>query len=56
MNYNRNPIVKNKGSAIFMHISRHNYTSTEGCVALKKDDLNHILTKINIETKINIID
>ena len=56
MNYNRNPIIKNKGSAIFMHISRHNYASTEGCVALKKGDLNHILTKINIETIINIID
>ena len=39
LNYNINPIIKNKGSAIFIHIAKKNYKSTAGCIALKKDDL-----------------
>jgi len=54
VNYNRNPIVKNKGSAIFLHIAKNNYTGTAGCIALKKDDLILLLTKLNNDTKINI--
>ena len=36
LNYNMNPTIKNKGSAIFIHVSKRNYKKTEGCVALKK--------------------
>ena len=36
LNFNMNPIVKNKGSAIFIHIAKKNYKRTEGCVAIKK--------------------
>ena len=36
LNYNMNPIIRNKGSAIFIHVSKKNYKKTEGCVALKK--------------------
>ena len=36
LDYNMNPIIKNKGSAIFIHIARKNYRKTEGCIALKK--------------------
>ena len=45
LNYNMNPIVKNKGSAIFIHIAKKNYKKTEGCVALKKIDLLKIIKK-----------
>ena len=55
INYNQYPIIKNKGSAIFLHISNHDYSGTEGCIALKKDDLILLLSQININTKINII-
>jgi L,D-peptidoglycan transpeptidase YkuD (ErfK/YbiS/YcfS/YnhG family) len=34
-----NPVVKNKGSAIFIHVAKKNYKKTEGCVALKKKHL-----------------
>ena len=54
MNYNTNPIIKNKGSAIFMHISKKSYKKTEGCIALKKKNLINILTKIKKNTKIKI--
>ena len=43
LNYNMNPIIKNKGSAIFIHVSKKNYKGTEGCVALKKIHLIKVL-------------
>jgi L,D-peptidoglycan transpeptidase YkuD (ErfK/YbiS/YcfS/YnhG family) len=49
-----NPTIKNKGSAIFIHIAKKNYTPTKGCIALSKIDLLEILNKINKKTKIKI--
>ena len=54
LNYNTNPIIKNKGSAIFIHIAKKNYEPTAGCVALKKKDLVEILKNIKKNTKIKI--
>ena len=54
LNYNMNPIIKNKGSAIFIHISRKNYKKTEGCVALKKNDLLNIIQQIKKNTVVKI--
>ena len=47
LNYNMNPVKKNKGSAIFLHIAKKNYQNTEGCLAIKKNDLKRILNMIN---------
>ena len=55
LNYNMRPIVKNKGSAIFIHIAKRNYKKTEGCVSLKKNDLLKILKQINKNTKVKIV-
>ena len=54
LNYNTNPIVKNKGSAIFLHITNDSYKKTKGCIALKKDDLIQLVSKISENTKIKI--
>jgi len=54
LNYNMNPIFKNKGSAIFIHIAKNNYEFTAGCIALKKGDLIKLLKKIKKNTKIKI--
>ena len=54
LNYNINPIIKNKGSAIFIHIAKKNYKSTAGCIALKKDDLLKLIKIIDTNTKIFI--
>ena len=54
LNYNTNPIIKNKGSAIFIHIAKKKYKKTKGCIALKKKHLIHILSSIKKNTKINI--
>ena len=49
-----NPIIKNRGSAIFIHISRKNYKKTEGCIALKKIDLLNIIQQIKKNTVVKI--
>ena len=54
LNYNTNPIVKNKGSAIFLHIAKDSYKKTKGCIALKKEDLIQLISKIKKNTKIKI--
>ena len=54
LNYNMTPIVKNKGSAIFIHIAKKNYSPTKGCIALSKIDLLKILYNIHKNTKIKI--
>ena len=54
LDYNMNPTIKNKGSAIFIHVTKKNYTPTKGCIALSKIDLLKIINKINKNTKIKI--
>jgi L,D-peptidoglycan transpeptidase YkuD (ErfK/YbiS/YcfS/YnhG family) len=54
LNYNIDPIIKNKGSAIFLHIAKNSYRETKGCIALKKKHLIEILSKIKKNTKIKI--
>ena len=55
INYNTRPIVKNKGSAIFIHLAKKNYSGTMGCIGLKKNDLLELLKTISKRTKIKII-
>lgn len=37
--YNTNPIVKGKGSAIFFHVANEKYSPTSGCVAIAESDM-----------------
>jgi len=52
--YNYSPVLKGKGSAIFLHIANRQYKSTKGCVAIQKKDFLKILPLINKNTKILI--
>ena len=54
LNYNIDPTIKNKGSAIFMHIAKNSYKKTKGCIALKKKHLIELISKIKKNTKIKI--
>jgi L,D-peptidoglycan transpeptidase YkuD (ErfK/YbiS/YcfS/YnhG family) len=56
ISYNTNPIIKNKGSAIFLHVTNTDYSGTAGCLALKQDDLIELLQNIDLDTKINVLD
>jgi len=38
LGYNDDPVVPGKGSAIFLHLARLDYSATQGCVALAYDD------------------
>ena len=53
--YNFRPIIKEKGSAIFLHIADSKYKPTKGCVAISKSDFLKILPLIKRNTKISII-
>jgi len=55
INYNIRPVKKNKGSAIFIHLARRNYTGTMGCISKKKKDLIEILKTLKKNTKIKIL-
>ena len=52
--YNFSPVIKEKGSAIFLHITDDKYKPTKGCVAIAKKDFLKILPLINNKTKISI--
>ena len=52
--YNSCPVIKNKGSAIFLHIADSKYKPTKGCIAISKNDFLKILPLINNKTKISI--
>ena len=54
LTFNMNPIIKNKGSAIFIHISKNKYKKTEGCVALKKIHLLKIIKELKSNTRVLI--
>ena len=55
INYNMNPVLPNKGSAIFLHISSDDYKPTEGCIAIAVNDFIEILKTLKPDDKINIL-
>tara|TARA_B100000161_G_C33357193_1_gene327316 strand:+ start:131 stop:622 length:492 start_codon:yes stop_codon:yes gene_type:complete len=55
LDFNTNPIKKNKGSAIFIHIAKKSFSSTKGCVAIKKSDIKILAKKISKNTLVKII-
>ena len=52
--YNTYPVVKKKGSAIFLHITDYKYKPTAGCIAISKNNFLKILPFISKKTKILI--
>jgi L,D-peptidoglycan transpeptidase YkuD (ErfK/YbiS/YcfS/YnhG family) len=54
LNYNMKPIIKDKGSAIFIHVANKNYKSTAGCIGLKKSHLINLVETIRKGTKVLI--
>jgi L,D-peptidoglycan transpeptidase YkuD (ErfK/YbiS/YcfS/YnhG family) len=43
LGWNDSPIVPGLGSAIFLHIARPDFSPTEGCIALTREDMSAIL-------------
>ena len=45
--YNYRPIIKKRGSAIFLHLANKKFEPTKGCIGLHKADFLKILPLIN---------
>ena len=56
LNYNMSPIIKNRGSAIFIHIAKRKYNKTEGCIAIKKNHLLKIIKNLKRNVYVKIED
>ena len=54
LNYNMKPTIKNKGSAIFIHVAKKNYKKTAGCIAIRKFDLIRLIKEIKQNTRVII--
>ena len=50
MGYNDGPIQSGHGSAIFLHLMREDGAGTEGCLALKREDLQALLPRLSAQT------
>ena len=54
LGYNDDPVVSGLGSAIFLHVASPEYSPTEGCIALAKEDLLTVLADITPGSDIRI--
>lgn len=54
LGYNDDPIVPGKGSAIFFHLARPDYSPTEGCIALALADMLEVLAGVTRGTRMVI--
>jgi L,D-peptidoglycan transpeptidase YkuD (ErfK/YbiS/YcfS/YnhG family) len=54
LDYNIFPRRKRRGSAIFLHCARPGFAPTEGCVALRHDDLRRLLPRLSRKTVLTI--
>jgi L,D-peptidoglycan transpeptidase YkuD (ErfK/YbiS/YcfS/YnhG family) len=54
LGYNDDPVVPGKGSAIFLHIAKPDYSPTQGCVALANDDLLAALEQLQLGDQVVI--
>lgn len=55
LGYNDAPAVPGKGSAIFLHLQRHDGVGTEGCLALDRADLLALLAQCSTSTQVEIL-
>ncbi|MFM1816449.1 MAG: hypothetical protein RLZ98_3144 [Pseudomonadota bacterium] len=46
LGYNLRPRSQGRGSAIFMHVARQDYSPTEGCIALRAGHLIRVLERL----------
>ena len=54
IDHNTSPRVAGRGSAVFLHLARPDFSPTAGCVSMKQSDMLQLLRRIGPETKIVI--
>ena len=54
LNYNTSPIIPGRGSAIFLHIAKPDFSGTEGCIAIERGALIEIAINLTKDSTIRI--
>ncbi len=54
IDHNTRPRIAGRGSAVFLHLARHNFSPTAGCVAMTKPAMLQLLSRIGPTTRIVI--
>ncbi|MEK1887855.1 MAG: L,D-transpeptidase family protein [Phyllobacterium sp.] len=54
MDWNIRPRRRSKGSAIFFHLARPDYSPTQGCIALSSADMDRLLPHLSDQTVIRV--
>jgi len=52
LGYNDDPAVPGRGSAIFLHVARPDWSGTEGCVALARADLLMVIAEADPTSRV----
>jgi L,D-peptidoglycan transpeptidase YkuD (ErfK/YbiS/YcfS/YnhG family) len=54
IDHNVRPRAARRGSAVFIHVARAGFAPTAGCIALRRQDLTLLLSRITTKTRIVI--
>jgi L,D-peptidoglycan transpeptidase YkuD (ErfK/YbiS/YcfS/YnhG family) len=52
LGWNDAPVVKGRGSAIFLHLARPDFAPTDGCIALARSDLLTVLAAADAASRV----
>lgn len=55
LGYNDHPRALGLGSAIFMHVAGPGFAPTEGCIALRRADLQRVLARLSHRTMVSVL-
>jgi L,D-peptidoglycan transpeptidase YkuD (ErfK/YbiS/YcfS/YnhG family) len=53
--WNRDPIRRGRGSAIFLHSARPGFSPTEGCVAVDRGAILRLVARMGRRTRIVVV-
>jgi L,D-peptidoglycan transpeptidase YkuD (ErfK/YbiS/YcfS/YnhG family) len=53
--YNSDPVVKGKGSAIFIHVQRKPKSPTAGCIAIEEHDIKNLIEWVQADSAFILI-
>ena len=54
IDHNTSPRIAGRGSAVFLHLARENFSATAGCVSMTKSAMLHLLRRLGPHTRILI--
>jgi L,D-peptidoglycan transpeptidase YkuD (ErfK/YbiS/YcfS/YnhG family) len=54
IDHNTSPRISGRGSAVFLHLARHNFSPTAGCVSMTRSAMLRLLERLGPQTRIVI--